>query len=514
MGASLRLILGDQLTLSLPIIQQADKQNDVLLLAEVNEEATYVKHHKKKLVLLFSAMRHFAQTLKDEGYVVRYRYFDDEDNQGSLLNEVKKSLQDNASLQRVLVTEPGEYRLLKSMHQWPQQLDTSVEILDDPRFYASIEDFKEWAKDRKSPRMEFFYREMRKKHQILMEQGEPAGGKWNYDASNRKAMPAHIYPPEPTKFEPDTITQEVIKLVKKHFDDHFGNIGSFHYAVTREQALQVLNEFIEQRLPDFGKYQDAMRHNMPWLFHSHISFYLNCGLLTPREVIQQAESAWHAGEAPLNSVEGFIRQILGWREYVRGFYWHSTPTLQNDNFFNAKRNLPEFFWSGHTNMNCLRQCIQDTKNHAYAHHIQRLMVIGNFSLLCELSPRQVQNWFLLVYADAYEWVELPNVAGMILYADGGNLASKPYIASGSYINKMSDYCKNCGYSVTKKTGEGACPFNYLYWRFVDSHHDKLKNNPRMGLVIKSFEKMSQQKIDTVRSDSAAFLDKLSKNEEI
>ncbi|QPG07050.1 cryptochrome/photolyase family protein [Salinimonas marina] len=514
MAASLRLILGDQLTLSLPILQQANKQHDVILLAEVKEEATYVKHHKKKLVLLFSAMRHFAQTLKDEGYRVCYREYGDEDNQGSLLNEVKRCLQENEALTQVVVTEPGEYRLLKSMQQWSSQLDTPVEISEDPRFYASVDDFKEWAKDRKSLRMEFFYREMRKKHQILMEQGEPAGGKWNYDASNRKAMPANVHPPEPTRFSPDTVTKEVISLVETEFSDHFGDIGAFHYAVTRDQALQVLNEFIEQRLPDFGKYQDAMRHNMPWLFHSHISFYLNCGLLSAREVVQQAEAAWYAGEAPLNSVEGFIRQILGWREYVRGFYWHSMPQLQSDNYFNAKRDLPEFFWTGHTNMNCLRQCIQDTKHHAYAHHIQRLMVIGNFSLLCELAPEQVQKWYLLVYADAYEWVELPNVAGMILYADGGNLASKPYISSGSYINKMSDYCKNCGYSVSKKTGDKACPFNYLYWRFLDAHHTKLKDNPRMGLVYKSYEKMSQQKIDTIRRDGAAFLTKLSKNEEV
>ena len=514
MTASLRLILGDQLTLSLPVIEQACKQQDIIVMAEVKEEATYVKHHKKKLVLLFSAMRHFAQTLKEQGYNVHYRCYEDKDNQGSLLKEVRKCLKEHSALGQVVVTEPGEYRLLKSMQQWSSQLNTPVEILKDPRFYASPDDFKGWAKDRKSLRMEFFYREMRKKHHILMEQGVPAGGKWNYDASNRKAMPANVHPPEPTSFTPDSVTEEVIRLVKAEFSEHFGDISGFHYAVTRKQALQVLNEFIEQRLPDFGKYQDAMRQNMPWLFHSHISFYLNCGLLTPREVVQQAEAAWYAGEAPLNSVEGFIRQILGWREYVRGFYWYSMPQLQNENYFNANRDLPEFFWDGHTNMNCLRQCVQDTKHHAYAHHIQRLMVIGNFSLLCELAPQQVQEWYLLVYADAYEWVELPNVAGMILYADGGNLASKPYISSGSYINKMSDYCKNCGYSVTKKTGPDACPFNYLYWRFLDAHYARLKDNPRMALVFKSYEKMSQQKIDTIRSDGAAFLSKLSKNEEV
>lgn len=513
MSGALRLILGDQLTETLPVLQDAVRSKDIILMAEVKEEATYVKHHKKKIAFLFSAMRHFAEGLKENNYQVRYRCYDDEDNQGSLLNEVKSALNETGC-DTVVVTSPGEYRLLKSMEQWENQLGVPVQILPDTRFYATTQDFDTWAKDRKSMRMEFFYREMRKNTGILMEDGNPVGGKWNYDEKNRESLPASKSIPEPTTFSPDKITQSVIALVEKEFADHFGDLEPFHFAVTREQALTVLEDFIEQRLPEFGKYQDAMRHNAPWLFHSHLSFYINCGLLSPREVIEQAEAAYHAGTAPLNSVEGFIRQILGWREFVRGFYWHYMPGLATDNYFNAKRDLPAFFWDGYTNMNCMRQCITDTKNNAYAHHIQRLMVIGNFSLLTELDPVQVQQWYLLVYADAYEWVELPNVSAMILFADGGNLASKPYAASGSYINRMSDYCKNCGYSVTKKTGEKACPFNYLYWRFLDKNKEKLKDNPRMGLVYKSYERMDDNKIQTMRDDAALFLRKISSNEEV
>ncbi|WP_137166924.1 cryptochrome/photolyase family protein [Salinimonas lutimaris] len=513
MSGTLRLILGDQLTDDLPAITDAVKSRDIILLAEVREEATYVKHHKKKIAFLFSAMRHFAQELQSQGYTVRYRYYDDKDNQGSLLGEVKRAL-DELKLDNVVTTAPGEYRLMKSMQQWEHQLGKPVTINQDTRFYATPTEFSEWAEGRKSLRMEFFYREMRKKTGILMQDGGPIGGQWNFDAKNRESLPASVQPPSPSMFEPDDITLEVIELVKTEFSDHFGDIDEFHYAVTRQQALEVLNTFIDERLPDFGRYQDAMRNNAPWLFHSHLSFYINCGLLSPQEVVEQAELAYHSGSAPLNSVEGFIRQILGWREFVRGFYWHYMPGLQSDNYFGATRNLPEFFWDGYTNMNCMRQCITDTKNHAYAHHIQRLMVLGNFSLLCELSPEQVQQWYLLVYADAYEWVELPNVAGMILFADGGNLASKPYVASGSYINKMSDYCKNCGYSVSKKTGEKACPFNYLYWRFLDAHQDKLRKNPRMGLVYKSYDRMDAQKIETMRSDGQKFLTKITNNEEV
>ncbi|GGF57300.1 cryptochrome/photolyase family protein [Alteromonas lipolytica] len=504
MAGVLRLILGDQLSMDIASLHNCNKSEDRVLLAEVKEEATYVKHHKKKIVLLFSAMRHFASSLKDSGYQVIYRHYDDDDNQGSLLAEVKKACTEH-QFDKVVVTHPGEYRLLKSMQQWQHQLGVPVEIADDDRFIATITQFKEWVEGRKQWRMEYFYREMRKFTGLLMEGDKPVGGKWNYDQDNRKSLPADVSPPKPYTVAPDDITQAVIGLVESNFADHMGDAKDFNYAVTRAQALDVLAQFINERLPDFGDYQDAMREGNVWLFHSHLSFYLNCGLLLPMEVMRAAEQAYFDGDAPLNAVEGFIRQILGWREYVRGFYWHCMPQLQHDNYFNHQRKLPVFYWTGHTNMNCMRQCIGDTKRHAYAHHIQRLMVIGNFSLLAGLSVEEVNAWYLLVYADAYEWVEMPNVSGMILYADGGNLASKPYVASGQYINRMSDYCKNCGYAVSKKTGPKACPFNYLYWDFLIKHRQQLGNNPRMGLIYKSLDRMSQETVDAMQQQANELL---------
>ena len=505
--AALRLILGDQLNEQISSLSDCDKQNDVVLIAEVREEATYVKHHKKKIVLLFSAMRHFANQLRDANFNVAYRYYDDEDNQGSLLNEVKLALQRH-NLQHVVVTFPGEYRLLKSMQQWEQVLGVSVEIRPDDRFISTPEQFSKWADGRKQWRMEYFYRDMRRQTGLLMEGDQPIGGKWNFDHDNRKSMPSDVQPPKPYTVEPDETTQTVMKLVENTFPDHMGSATDFSYAVTRSQALEVAKQFIDQRLPNFGDYQDAMREGDVWLFHSHLSFYLNSGLLLPLEVMQMAEQAYFDNAAPLNAVEGFIRQILGWREYVRGFYWHCMPTLQHDNYFEHTRALPEFFWTAHTNMNCMRQCISDTKQHAYAHHIQRLMVIGNFSLLAGLDPVAVNEWYLLVYADAYEWVEMPNVSGMILFADGGKLASKPYVASGQYINRMSDYCKNCGYSVSKKTGPKACPFNYLYWDFLIKHQDKLAKNPRMALIYKSLGRMSEDNVAAMQEQAQALLSKL------
>lgn len=303
-------------------------------------------------------------------------------------------------------------------------------------------------------------------------------------------------------------------MVEAEFADHFGDLHPFPFAVTRDQALVVLEEFIEHRLPNFGDYQDAMVQGEPWMFHSHISFYLNCGLLEPLECIQKAEDAYHKDAAPLNAVEGFIRQILGWREYVRGIYWLKMPDYKSQNALNATRALPEFYWTADTQMNCLRQCVAETKENAYAHHIQRLMVLGNFALLAGLHPDEVNEWYLLVYADAFEWVELPNVSGMILFADNGLLASKPYAASGAYINRMSDYCKSCRYKVSKKNGPDACPFNYLYWDFLDRNGETLRNNPRMGLVFKSWARMSDEKRQAVRSDSTRFFKAMDANEKV
>ena len=498
----LRLILGDQLSLSVSSLRDVTK-GDRILMCEVRQEATYVKHHKKKIVFLFSAMRHFAQALEAQGMSVHYVKYDDPENTGSLRDEVAR-LADQHDVCEVIVTSAGEYRLLAEMKQWAAVLNLPVTIRPDDRFLCGTDAFADWAKGRKQLRMEYFYREMRKKHGVLMHDDGPIGGQWNYDADNRKSPPKNLKIPDTFHAEIDDITQEVIALVTEHFPDHFGDIDPFHFAVTRDGALQALDMFVDARLPLFGDYQDAMIQDEPWMFHSHIGLYLNCGLLAPLECIARAEAAYHDGSAPLNAVEGFVRQILGWREYVRGIYWLKMPDYKAMNALGANRPLPDFYWTADTQMNCMRQCITETKQNAYAHHIQRLMVLGNFALIAGLDPEQVNDWYLLVYADAYEWVELPNVSGMILFADGGIMGSKPYAASGAYINKMSNYCGSCRYKPTVKNGPEACPFNYLYWDFMDRNASKLRGNPRVGFVYKSLDRMTEDKRQAIRADTDRF----------
>lgn len=500
---TLHLILGDQLSPTISSLEGCDSSTALILMCEVWEEARYVKHHKKKIAFLFSAMRHFAKELKGNGYKLLYTKLDDEHNTGSFTGEVERVLSLH-NIARIIVTQPGEYRVLKAMGEWQMQFGIPVEIRPDSRFLCQTDEFEGWANDRKQLRMEFFYREMRKKYGILMEGDAPEGGQWNYDADNRKFPKQGLETPQPYSNEVDEITAEVIALVDDGFKDHFGDIAPFYFAVTRTQAQQALGLFIEQRLANFGDYQDAMIEGEPWMYHAHISFYLNCGLLLPLECVEAAEHAYHQGRAPLNAVEGFIRQIIGWREYVRGIYWLNMPDYSTLNFFDATRPLPSFYWTADTKMNCLHQCITETKKNAYAHHIQRLMVLGNFALLAGIDPVDVNEWFLIVYADAYEWVELPNVSGMILFADGGYLASKPYAAGGNYINKMSNYCKNCQYKVTKKNGADACPFNYLYWDFLARNRDKLAANPRIGMMYRTYDRMDEDKKQAIRSDSRQF----------
>ena len=346
---------------------------------------------------------------------------------------------------------------------------------------------------------------MRRQYNILMSGDKPIGDQWNFDQENRQPPKAGLDIPQPFSVKPDAITHEVLELVENKFSDHFGSLDQFHMATTRQGALDALDFFIKHNLVLFGTYQDAMLMDEPWLYHSHISFYLNCGLLEPLECIQAAEKAYHNDNAPINAVEGFIRQILGWREYIRGIYWHMMPNYTNLNFLNAKNPLPEFYWNAETDMRCLQQSVKQTIDHAYAHHIQRLMVLGNFALLVGIDPKYVNEWFLIVYADAYEWVELPNVSGMALFADGGVLGSKPYAASGAYINKMSNYCKHCVYKVSDKTGPTACPFNYLYWDFLDRNKEVLAKNPRMRLIYQAYHRMSDEKKETIKSSAKSFL---------
>ncbi len=501
------LILADQLTSSISSLQAADREQDVVLMVEAMEEATYVRHHKKKIAFLFSAMRHFAEDLRSLGWTVDYRKLDDPDSSGSLGGEVARAVQ-GGGLACVIVTEPGEWRLRVAMDDWSDLLGLQVEILPDTRFIASHGEFADWSEGRKQLRMEFFYREMRRKTGLLMEGEKPTGGKWNFDAENRKPAKSDLFMPQPPSFAPDAITKEVLELVAARFGDHFGDLKPFWFGVTAAQAEEALEAFIEQALPKFGDFQDAMLSDQRFLYHSKLSLYINAGLLDPLSVCRRVETEYRAGRAPLNAVEGFIRQIIGWREFVRGIYWLKMPEYVGENFFSAKRALPEFYWTAETDMACLRAAITQTKEEAYAHHIQRLMVTGNFAMLAGVDPKEVHEWYLMVYADAYEWVELPNTLGMSQFADGGVLGSKPYAASGNYINKMSDYCHSCRYKVQQKTGDDACPFNPLYWHFLDRNGDKLRGNPRLGQVYRTWDRMSEEKRADYLDSAARFLEKL------
>lgn len=468
------------------------------------DEATYVKHHKKKIAFLFSAMRHFAKRLEEAGWNVDYIKLDSAHNSGSFTGEVERALKRH-SPQRLIITEAGEWRVMEMIRSWADHFDIEVEVLPDTRFIANHREFEDWAADRKQLRMEYFYRDMRRKTGLLMDGDQPEGGKWNYDAENRKPAKADLFMPEPKRFEPDDITRDVLALVGEQFEDHFGDLEPFWFAVTPEQAEQSLEHFLDVALPSFGDYQDAMLAGEKFLYHSLLSAYINAGLLDPLEVCKRVETEYKKGRVPLNAAEGFIRQIIGWREYVRGIYWLKMPEYVGRNFFEANRKLPWFYWTGETKMKCLSEAITHTKEEAYAHHIQRLMITGNFAMLAGVNPHEVHEWYLAVYADAYEWVELPNTLGMSQFGDGGMLGSKPYAAGGNYINKMSDYCKNCSYSVSKKTGEGACPFNALYWDFLIRNRDKLEGNPRLGQVYRTWNKMDEAKRDEYLESANSFL---------
>ncbi len=504
---ALIVVLGDQLSANISSLAAGSKTNDVVLMAEVMDEATYVPHHKKKIAFLFSAMRHFAESLKDAGWSVEYTRLDDHGNTGSFTGEVERVLERHGCAE-IIVTEPGEWRVLQAMRSWRDRFGLPVRILDDDRFVCSRSDFAKWAAPRKQLRMEYFYRDMRRRTGLLMNGTEPEGERWNYDADNRKPARGQLKFPNPFRVEPDATTCEVLDLVDARFGNHFGDLRPFWFAVTPADAQAALDHFIDATLPHFGDYQDAMVKDESFVYHSVLSLYINAGLLDPLEVCGRVEAAYRRGDAPLNAAEGFIRQIIGWREYVRGIYWLEMPGYRDRNHFNAERSLPKFYWTGETDMACLHAAITQTKEEAYAHHIQRLMVTGTFAMLAGIDPHAVHEWYLAVYADAYEWVELPNTLGMSQFADGGLLSSKPYAASGNYINKMSDYCRGCHYDVKQKTGDGACPFNSLYWDFLARNRETLEGNPRLAHPYRTWDRMDADRRADTRRSAKQILDAL------
>lgn len=501
---NLIVIFGDQLDLDSSAFDGFDQQRDVVWMAEVAHESTHVWTHKQRIALFLAAMRHFRDALQQRGDRVHYTQLDDAKQTNKLPERLGIDLR-ALRPQQVIACRPGEWRVQQDLEEVCQDNDLPLEIREDRHFYTTPEDFAAHAEGRKSLRMEFFYRELRKRFDVLMDKkGKPLGGDWNFDKENRGSF-GKSGPQDPNTgpaHRADAVTREVLDLVNERFADHPGSLERFTWPVTRQEALRDLDKFIQQRLPIFGQYQDAMWQNEPWLYHSLISSSLNLKLLNPREVVAAAEAAYHSGHAPIAAVEGFIRQILGWREYVRGIYWAHMPEYLDRNAMGADEELPEFYWTGETQLECLRQSIGQTLEHGYAHHIQRLMVTGLYALLLGVQPKRVHEWYLAVYVDAVEWVELPNVLGMSQYGDGGLMASKPYVATGKYIQKMSNYCQACPMNPAKRTGADACPYTTLYWDYLLRHETKLRKNQRMSLQVRNLDRISTEEKDAIRERAA------------
>ncbi len=509
------LILGDQLDAGSAAFDGFDARRDAVWMAEASEESTHVWSHKARIALFLAAMRHFRDALHERGWTVHYHTLDAAENPTTLADLVTADL---AGLrpEKIVMVEAGDWRVQSSLEAAAQSAGIELEVRADRHFLCSHDDFAGHATGRKQLRMEYFYREMRRRTGVLMDGDDPEGGKWNYDAKNRGTFgrdgPGEIA--EPIAFRPDATTRAVLDLVATRFADHPGELTHFDWPVTRDQALEALDDFIRNRLPQFGRYQDAMwadpdeesdgaQRRHAYLFHSRLSAALNLKLLDPREIIAAAENAYYGGAAPLEAVEGFIRQILGWREYVRGIYGRFMPDYLDLNEFDARLPLPDFYWTGRTEMNCLRHAVGQTLTHGYAHHIQRLMVTGLYALLLGVDPRAVHEWYLAVYVDAVEWVELPNTLGMSQFADGGRMASKPYIASGKYVQRMSNYCGNCRFDPAQSTGATACPFTTLYWDFLMRHEEALAGNPRMTLQLKNLERLDRSERSAIRGQAEA-----------
>ncbi|MEO1009531.1 MAG: cryptochrome/photolyase family protein [Planctomycetota bacterium] len=509
---TIAVVLGDQLDRGSAAIRALDKGSDAIVMMEVDEEANAGPSHRQRTALFFSAMRHFALDMKDAGHRVRYTPVDQRGNTHGISGEVERAA---AALkaERIVVVRPGEWRLHEEATTWAERTGCEVEILEDEHFTCSLEDFDDWADSRKNLTMEYFYRERRKALGILVDgDGTPEGGQWNYDHDNRESFGKDgPNAPPPMHFRPDDITKDVIDLVRDRYPDAPGNLDEFRWPVTRREARRALDDFIEHRLRDFGPFEDAMWTGQPWLYHSVLSVPLNLKLLDPMDCVEKALEAYEDGKAPLNSAEGFVRQLIGWREYIRGVYWREGPDYRDRNYLGQHGELPGFYWTGETDMKCMHECLKPVLDHAYAHHIPRLMVTGNFAMIAGVHPRAIGDWYYGMYADAVDWATTPNTIGMSQHADGvarGThkknpvVGTKPYAASGKYISKMSNFCKHCPYDVSRRTGEGdkgrACPFNTFYWDFLIRHEDRFGGNNRMAMIMKHVEKMGREEKVSIR----------------
>jgi deoxyribodipyrimidine photolyase-related protein len=498
------IVLGDQLDHAASALQGFDPGQDLVWMAEVAEESTHVWSAKQRIAIFLSAMRHFADELRERGIPLLYTRLTDTGNTGTLSGELTRAIATRKP-DKLVMTAPGDWRVLQALRAVAASAGLPLDLRDDTHFFSTVRDFAAHAKGRKQLRLEYWYRERRQKHGILMDGQQPEGGQWNFDADNRESFGKqgpHNVPP-PYRVRPDAITREVMALVNKRFAEHPGSLDSFGWPVTREEALQSLELFIEQRLPLFGRFEDAMWSGEPWLYHSHLSAALNLKLLNPREVVAAAEAAYRSGHAPLAAAEGFIRQILGWREYVRGIYWTQMPGYLERNALDVQGELPDWYWTGETDMACLKDAITQTLQHGYAHHIQRLMVTNLYALLLGVRPQAVHAWYLSVYVDAVEWVELPNTLGMGQFGDGGLMASKPYVATGKYIQRMSNHCSGCRFDPAKSTGADACPFTTLYWDFLMRHEALLRSNPRMAMQLKNLDRLSTDAREAIAAQAQA-----------
>jgi len=506
---NLVLVLGDQLDLSSAAFDGFDPGCDAVWMAEVAAEATHVWSHKQRIAVFLSAMRHFRREIERRAMAIHYSELGDPENRGSLAAELERCVE-RTRPKHLIVVEPGEWRVLESLRHTSQRLAVPLEVRPDRHFLCSREEFAAHANGRRQMRMEFFYRAMRRRHDVLMNGDQPVGGKWNYDAENRLPFGAHgpQQISQPLAFVPDAITREVLQTVQREFGKHPGSLDGFDWPVTRGDAQRALEDFVARRLPQFGSYQDAMWTGQPYLFHARLASAMNLKLLDPRSVIDRVVAAYSERRLPLASIEGFVRQVLGWREYVRGVYWRFMPTYLESNELHASLPLPAFYWTADTDMACLRDVVGQTLRHGYAHHIQRLMVTGLFALLFGVTPKRLHEWYLAVYVDAVEWVEVPNTIGMSQFADGGIMASKPYAATGKYINRMSNYCGACRYRPDRATGSEACPFTTLYWDFLAANEARLRKSPRMQMQLRNLDRKDQREVRDIRRQAQTVRDRM------
>jgi deoxyribodipyrimidine photolyase-related protein len=511
MAKTLRLILGDQLNIKHSWFEEVNEENTYLLM-EMQQETNYVVHHIQKVVAFFAAMREFAETLKEQGHQVSYLKLDDKENTGDLKENLLQLIE-KGKFERFEYLLPDEYRLDQQLREIGESLKIETSFADTEHFYTSREEMQNFfeKKKAKSWLMESFYRMMRKKHQIMLTGDEkPEGGKWNYDHSNRKKLPKNHKPTPPKLFQHQV--ESIEKMLTKEKVKTIGKLDAknFPWPINREESLELFDYFLEECLPLFGDFQDAMAEDEWSIYHSRISFAMNSKMIGPKEVIDKTIKYWrkHEDKIDISQVEGFVRQILGWREYMRGIYWAKMPEYEKENQLDHQRKLPDWYWNGNTKMNCLKQSIDQSLDYAYAHHIQRLMVTGNFALLAGIKPEEVDAWYLGIYIDAIQWVELPNTRGMSQFADGGLIATKPYVSSANYIDKMSNYCGNCHYSKSKKTGDKACPFNSLYWNFIDQHLEKWSKNQRMSMMVANWKKQDPEKKAKVLEQAEKYLENL------